>query len=173
MVAKRKKPAAKKAKPAPSSGGKVGRPSAFRPEYVEKVFKLCLLGATDAEVASFFDVSEQTVNAWKVQHPKFLESMRAGKDEADATIADSLYQRARGYSHPEVHVSNYQGEVTLTPLTKHYPPDTAAASLWLRNRQPKRWRDKVDHELSGPGGGPIETTNVDPVEAYRRMKDGG
>jgi hypothetical protein len=51
-----------------------------------------------------------------------------------------------GYSHPEVHVSNYQGEITLTPLTKHYPPDTQAASLWLRNRQPQKWRDKHEHE---------------------------
>lgn len=98
--------------------------------------------------------------------------MRAGKEEADATIADSLYHRAKGYSHPEVHVSNYQGAVTLTPLTKHYPPDTAAASLWLRNRQPKRWRDKVDHELAGPNGGPIPVkadVTVDPGEAYLRM----
>ena len=23
------------------------------------------------------------------------------------------------------------------PYTAHYPPDTQAASLWLRNRQPK------------------------------------
>ena len=29
------------------------------------------------------------------------------------------------------------------PYTEHYPPDTQAASLWLRNRQPRQWRDKV------------------------------
>lgn len=155
-----------------SGNGKVGRPSAYETKFCEQAYKLCLLGATDAELADFFGVSEQTVNAWKVQHPEFLESMRAGKEEADATIAESLYHRAKGYSHPETHVSNYQGDVTLTPLTKHYPPDTAAASLWLRNRQPKRWRDKVDHELAGPNGGPIPVkadVTVDPGEAYLRM----
>ena len=26
--------------------------------------------------------------------------------------------------------------------TEHYPPDTQAASLWLRNRQPAKWRDR-------------------------------
>ncbi len=41
--------------------------------------------------------------------------MSEGKEIADATIAESLYHRAKGYSHPEVHVSNYQGAVTLTP----------------------------------------------------------
>ena len=73
-------------------------------------------------------------------------------------MAERLYKRALGYEHPEVHVSNYQGEITLTPLTKHYPPDTQAASLWLRNRQPKKWRDKQDLEHSGPDGGPIALT---------------
>jgi hypothetical protein len=81
--------------------------------------------------------------------------MSRGKQIADATIAESLYERAKGYSHPEVHVSNYQGAVTLTDLRKHYPPDTAAASLWLRNRQPKKWRDKIDHEVTGKDGDPV------------------
>lgn len=31
-----------------------GRPSLFRPEYVEQARKLCLLGATDRELADFF-----------------------------------------------------------------------------------------------------------------------
>lgn len=150
-----------------------GRPSDYLPEFDEQVFNYCLLGATDKQIAVFFGVSEVTINAWKTQHPNFLKSMRKGKDEADAIVANALYHRARGYSHPEVHVSNFQGAITLTPLVKHYPPDTAAASLWLRNRQPKQWRDKVDHELSGPDGGPIKSESsvikLDPAEAYKRM----
>lgn len=156
----------------PSARNKVGRPTDYRAEYVEKVFKLCLLGAKDKEIADFFGVTESTLNLWKQEHPEFSESMVEGKDGADATIAKSLYHRAKGYEHPEVHVSNYMGNVTLTPLVKHYPPDTAAASLWLRNRQPARWRDKVEQELSGPGGGPIETKNdvtVSPSDSYLRM----
>jgi hypothetical protein len=30
------------------------------------------------------------------------------------------------------------------PYTEHYPPDTHAASLWLRNRQPTKWRDRQE-----------------------------
>jgi hypothetical protein len=30
------------------------------------------------------------------------------------------------------------------PYTERYPPDTAAAIFWLKNRQPKHWRDKVE-----------------------------
>jgi len=43
-----------------------------------------------------------------------------------------------------VHVSSYMRETTLTELTKHYPPETGAAFLWLKNRQPKKWKDKIE-----------------------------
>lgn len=122
----------------------VGRPTLFRDDYVEQAYKLCLLGATDAELADFFEVSEDTIYEWKKVRPEFSEALRRGKAEADAEVAASLYKRAIGYSHPDTHVSNYQGIITLTELTKHYPPETGAAFLWLKNRQPHKWKDKVE-----------------------------
>lgn len=127
----------------------MGRPTAYKPEYAEQVGKLCKLGATDKELAEFFDVSEQTINAWKKEQPAFLESLKSGKTLADAEVAAKLYHRAIGYEHPDTHVSNYQGEVTLTPLTKHYAPDPVAAIFWLKNRQRGKWMDKVEHAHSG------------------------
>lgn len=121
-----------------------GRPTAYQDEYSEQAYKLCLLGATDAELAEFFEVSERTINAWKVSQPEFLQSIKRGKAAADATVAESLYQRAIGYSHPDVHISNYQGVITVTDITKHYPPDTGAAFIWLKNRQPHKWKEKVE-----------------------------
>jgi hypothetical protein len=151
MTAKKKAPAkrAVKAKPV------MGRPTAYKSEYAEQAYKLCLLGATDGKMADFFGVSEQTVNAWKLAHADFLESITRGKESADAEIAQALFHRAKGYSHPEVDIRVVALDIVQTPLVKHYPPDTQAASLWLRNRQPKLWRDKQDLEHSGPDGGAI------------------
>lgn len=134
-----------------------GRPTDYRDKYAEQARKLCLLGATDKELASFFGTSEQTLNAWKTAHPKFLESIIAGKDQADAEVAEKLYHRARGYSHDAVKIFMPAGalEPVYAPYIERYPPDTQAASLWLRNRQPAKWRDKQEHEHSGPGGGAI------------------
>ncbi len=122
----------------------VGRPTLFRDEYVEQAYKLCLLGATDAELADFFEVCERTINTWKEDYPEFLQSLKAGKASADAAVAESLYKRALGYSHPDVHISNFQGMITVTDIVKHYPPDTGAAFIWLKNRQPHKWKDKVE-----------------------------
>lgn len=132
---------------------KPGRPSVFKPEYSEQAYHLALLGATDSGIARALGVSDRTVDGWKTAHPEFLRSLKAGKEEADATVAKSLYQRALGYSHPAVKIitvadGNNQGShVEQVPYTEHYPPDTTACIFWLKNRQREQWRDKMDHEV--------------------------
>ncbi len=126
-----------------------GRPEKYQLYYAEEAYKLCLgFGATDAQLADWFGVCEQTINNWKVTHPEFLESIKQGKVIADANVARALYERATGCSHPDVHVAVWQGEVIITPVTKHYPPDVGAAKYWLNNRQPERWRNQVEVEVN-------------------------
>lgn len=122
-----------------------GRPSKYKDEYAEQAYKLCLLGATDKELADFFDTSEQTINAWKKQQPGFLESLKRGKENADAVVASKLFHRAIGYEHEDTQFATFQGEITDSQTyIKHYAPDTTAAIFWLKNRQPEKWRDKTD-----------------------------
>lgn len=126
-----------------------GRPTQYKPEYAKQTFRLCLLGATDASLAEFFEVSEVTINAWKNKHPEFLNAIRRGKEEADSKIAEALYHRAKGYRHPDCKIvaDAKTGDEHIVEYTKHYPPDTAAAFIWLKNRA--GWRDKQDVEHSG------------------------
>src|SRR5579872_6204170 len=135
--------------------GSPGRPSAYRPEYAAQAYNLCLLGATDKEMAVFFGVEEKTINNWKTAHPDFLQSIARGKLIADARVAERLFQRAMGYQHQAVKIFMPAGadQPVYAPYTEHYPPDTQAASLWLRNRQPGKWRDRVEH--TGADGGPL------------------
>jgi len=128
---------------------KRGRPSSYRSEYAEQAYKLCLLGATDEEMADFFQVAESTLNLWKKEYAVFSESITRGKLMADAEVAEKLYQRAKGYSHDAVKIFNNDGTEMIVPYVEHYPPDTQAASLWLRNRQPKKWRDNQEVSHSG------------------------
>jgi hypothetical protein len=127
----------------------VGRPSKYRDEFAEQGRKLCLLGATDEELADFFEVHPDTITEWKNVHAEFSVSIKRGKRQADADVADRLFQRAMGYEHDDVHVSNYQGDVTLTPVRKVYAPDTTAGIFWLKNRQSKQWREKQEVEHTG------------------------
>lgn len=147
----------------------VGRPSKFKPEFIAQAEKLCKLGATDLEIADFFEVEVRTVYRWKAENEHFCQALKAGKEEADARVERSLFARANGYEHDEVHVSNYQGTITLTPIRKIYPPDTTAAIFWLKNRRPEQWRETKAVELTGKDGGPVETiTRIELVD----MEDG-
>lgn len=125
----------------------MARPTKYKPEYAEMARKLCLLGFTDVQLGDHFGVEEKTINNWKTAHPKFLQSLRGGKEVADAEVAASLYHRALGYEHPEDKVFCSTGKdgkavVTTVATVKHYPPDTGAAFIWLKNRA--GWRDKQD-----------------------------
>lgn len=128
---------------------RAGRPTKYKEEYAQQAYKLCLLGATDKDLADFFDVAESTINEWKLEHEEFSEAIRRGKVVADAEIANSLYHRAKGYKHPEDKIFQVGGKPLIVPTTKHYPPDTAAALIWLKNRQKDKWRDKQDVSLTG------------------------
>jgi hypothetical protein len=128
-----------------------GRPTLYQPIYAEQTLKLCKLGADDAELANFFGVTETTINRWKHTHPDFCESLREGKNLADANVADRLYQRAMGYSHDAVKIvaDANTGNDHSVMYTEHYPPDTTACIFWLKNRRSDRWRDRQEISHSG------------------------
>lgn len=127
----------------------MARPSKYKPEYVAQAEKLCRLGATDIEVADFFEVDVRTLYRWKGEHEEFCQALKAGKEVSDERVERSLFARATGYEHDEVDIRVVGGEIVQTPIRKYYPPDTTAAIFWLKNRKPGEWRDKTDVEHSG------------------------
>lgn len=134
-----------------------GRPSKYDPAFCKQVTKLCLLGATDKEIADFLVVTEKTLNLWKKAHPEFLQALKDGKDLADSQVATRLYQRAMGFEHNSEEikvVSDGMGlgsSVVRVPVRKIYPPDTVAAIFWLKNRQRDKWSDRVEQDITSKG----------------------
>ena len=126
-----------------------GRPTDYREEYAGQAEKLCLLGATDMQLADFFGVSEQTINAWKHSFPKFLESLKVGKKNADNAVVRSLYRKAVGYEYESEKIFCVDGQVVRAATREIVPPSDTAMIFWLKNRQPKEWRDKTETEHSG------------------------
>ena len=139
-----------------------GRPTAYSKGHANKARVACKLGATDEDLAEMFEVSERTIHRWKKSHPNdFCHAIKESKPLANEEVKQSLFKRATGYSHSDVHVSNYQGEITITPITKHYPPDTGACVFWLCNRDPENWKRNGDE-----GGG---TGIEDLAEAFLKL----
>jgi hypothetical protein len=135
-----------------AKGNKCGRPTAYRPEFAERVKNLCQLGAIDVEIADFFGVSVQTLHNWRAAYQEFFEATRVGKEHADNRVERSFYQRACGYEYEAVEVvRRSKNGLTVTETSRHIPGDVTAQMKWLCNRMPRKWRKKVDinHEV-GP-----------------------
>jgi hypothetical protein len=101
-----------------------GRPTKYKPEYAELAENYCLLGATDDDLATFFDTTRQSISSWKKKFPEFGQAIKRGGTIADTAVVRSLYNKATG-------------------------GDTTACIFWLKNRQKHAWRDRHEVDHSG------------------------
>lgn len=126
-----------------------GRPTSYKPEYDRMAFRHTLLGATDEQLADLFDVAVATIYNWKNEHPSFLEAVKAGKDDADAVVLESLYKRATGFTNDKatkIFMPAGASEPVYAPYEEYFAPDPTSMIFWLKNRRPKQWRDRPEAE---------------------------
>lgn len=126
-----------------------GGPTKYKEQYNEQAYKLCLLGATDSELADFFNIVESTLYLWLATHEEFSEAVKKGKIIADAEIAESFYNRAKGFEIDSEKVFCSDGNIIRASTKTYFPPDSGAALNWLKNRQKDKWRDKHEVEHTG------------------------
>ncbi len=129
------------------AGGRTRKIDSFNPDQLDKLSKVYEAGYTDKQLCKLLGINTQTINNYKKEYPEFFESLKRGKAIADGKVELALFQRAMGYSHPDVHILR---DGTLVPIIKHYPPDPTCMIFWLKNRQPERWRDKQELEFTKP-----------------------
>ena len=133
---------------------KMGRPSSYKAEYARQAAALANLGATDAELADFFEVSTVTIWRWRNTHVDFCNALKAAKEAADNRVERSLYQKAVGYSFSSEKIFMPAGakEPIRAPIVEHVPPSETAMIFWLKNRRKAEWRDKQEHGFTDAEG---------------------
>lgn len=136
-----------------------GRPSKYHEGFCHLVEQATIIGAIKPELAVLLGVGGDTVDRWMREFPQFQAAIKRGRERADAQVEKALHARALGYSHPEDKIFCHEGAIITAETVKHYPPDTAAAFIWLKNRQPGIWRDRMDVNV------------VDPDEAAKRVRE--
>lgn len=142
----------------------MGRPTKYQPQYDEQAYKLCLLGATDIDLANFFNVAESTIHKWKLDYPSFSESITRGKAVADMEVAQSLYtgtkdrvvEESQAFKVKRVYYTDEgkrieEEKIEIVPVERVIPGEFRNQQFWLKNRKPAMWRDKteIDHTTKG------------------------
>lgn len=132
-----------------------GRPTKYDPKYhIPWARGLLRRGATVAELAKEFEVNRSTIYEWASVHPEFSDVLREDRQLADFAVEESLYRRALGTTTTEkktIVTSGPDGETKpsrIEIIEREVPPDVTACIFWLKNRNPKLWRDRQDIQLN-------------------------
>lgn len=109
------------------------------------VERLSWLGADNEFMWKTLKISETTFYRWCAQHPTMREARDRGRENATAQVTKALFKRAVGYRQPAVKIfHNKDTGTVIVPYVERFPPDVAAATTWLTNRDPARWKNKQE-----------------------------
>jgi hypothetical protein len=146
------------------------RPSVYDAIDKRQVMALAKAGHSDKFMCEFFGISLPLWKEWKISHPDFNRALKTWKDEADLVVEKALYHKAKGFQHDEEKIfCTKDGEIVRAKTKKQYAPDTAAISLWLKNRKPDDWADKQEVKHTGSVDHNHEH-KVDKVDLDERIK---
>jgi hypothetical protein len=121
----------------------------FSSTMLEQVTRLCKIGLSNNELAQYLGIEVATLRNWINDYPEFKEAVDRGRIEADANVADKLYQLAIGYEMEveELKFNKAEDRWELFRYTRRYAPNVKAIIKWLNSRRPEHWSEthKVDH----------------------------
>lgn len=124
-----------------------GRPTKYTPEKCDIVIAAGKKGHAVAEMAVACDVCIDTIYEWAKVHQNFSEALTRAQVEAEAFWARRV-REGLGKAPSE-----FQGPANLK---------------YMGIRFQDRWSERARVELSGPGGGPVQTEEVSAHDVISR-----
>lgn len=116
-------------------------------------------GFTDQQVAKKLNIAYSTLTKYKASDSEVSEALRAGKEFADYEVENALFKKAKGYDVitqkaikcKEIYYDDKNRRceretVKVVDVCVHVPPDTMAATIYLNNRLPDKYRRNANKE---------------------------
>lgn len=102
-------------------------------------------GLTDEQIAKNMKVSRSTLSKYKKEHSDISDTLKKEKEIVDYEVENALLKKALGYTKTlNKQKVTKDGSVVDIKEDVHIAPDSTALIFWLKNRQSKKWRDKVE-----------------------------
>lgn len=135
------------------------RSKLYKIDHNRMVFWLSLAGLNEYQMASVIGISDATLGVWKKTRPDFMAAMSAGRQEAVATSAHSLFKVGNGFESVEERlipnrVKEYNPDtgrvvkeytdVMRVQVTKYHPPNVQALLKFLAAKFPEVWGDRTE-----------------------------
>lgn len=155
--------------PSKKTPQKRGPKSKITSAKASKMIELASKGATDEQVADILRVSVGTVSNWQKRDEELLLAYRQAKAQANEMVESALFRKAMGYE--QVSTKLFFDSKSLTVIKEDYiekfPPDTPAALAYLHNRDPERWKQKMEVVSKNTN---IDISIESPEEQLERLK---
>lgn len=117
----------------------------IRVDPLDLLLYLAGAGLTNQQLAKAIGLSPSQFSDFLKKNPDFWDKLDAAKETPNRQVEQSLFRSAMGYATRELHkVAGKPVKVVL----RERAPDVTACIFWLKNRDPKRWRDVIDVNLS-------------------------
>ncbi|GHE74754.1 hypothetical protein GCM10019059_37870 [Camelimonas fluminis] len=117
---------------------KPGRPTEYRQEYGAEILQLMASGLSLAASAAELGFHRQRVYEWMDRHPEFADTVKLAQAKRQLFLERRLLSADAG-------------------------PVVTSTIFALKNAGPEDWRDKVQAELTGPNGGPVQIAAVERI----------
>lgn len=98
-------------------------------------------------------LNRTTFYDWLSKDPEFKARVDELNDVAIDFVESKLFERIKGYSHPEDKIFCFQGQETIVKTTKHYPPSESLIAFYLETRAKSRGyvkKTETEHTINTP-----------------------
>lgn len=151
-----------------------GRPSDYTQDTADRICAELADGRSLRSVCAEPDMpSRQTVFAWLRTRPEFLDQYRRAKEEAADAMADDIMDIADDGTNDWMEQRSKEGTVIGWRENGEAIGRSRLrvdARKWIASKlKPKVFGDRVQTELTGADGGPIQTADLTEVELARRI----
>lgn len=129
-------------------------------------------GLIDKQIAKNLGISLAAFYKYQNEHVEFMEAIKKGKRPVDREVENALLKRAKGFEYEETTIEFKAGKeeekakpIKMKKVTKNVIPDPVSIFFWLKNRMPKKWRER--HEMAVGGSEELPPITVVPCKAAK------
>ncbi len=124
-------------------------------------------GLADYQISKNLGVSIDSFYKYKKRYPEFAEALKKGRKPVNIEVENALLKKAIGYEYEKTKtvkkIVDGKQTVEVHKETVVVSPSEAAIIFWLKNRLPKKWRDKQkEEEEEGKGFTTIQVVEATP-----------
>lgn len=98
-------------------------------------------------IASKIGVPLRSLERFKEENPQYWRDRSEVMATADEDVENAMLMRARGFYKKLPTKLDCDGQ-PIEWENKYYPPSDRAAAFWLSNRQPQKWKMRVEHNVA-------------------------